>query len=180
MSVFKFFIFICFMASSMAMAQDQVKSGLTFQEWKDQQILEAQNQLLRINTRIAQSKSKKTPGAESKDLTDTKVPAGRIKKVTDSDTLALFEKDLRRAQDSIEAANSLGVSDYINIYLPTLQDQPESVGLLAEKMSKEDLSLLFKSMVSRGAEVSTKADDAKRSMRGSLLNGVSVSNLKGP
>jgi hypothetical protein len=160
------------------LAQDLVKPGLTFQEWKDQQILEAQNQVLRINTRIAQSRTKKT--SDSKDLVDAKVPAGRIKKVTDSDTLALFEKDLRRANDSVEAANGLTVQDYINIYLPTLQNQPESVGLLADKLSKEDLALLFKSMVNKSGEAPSKADDAKRGTRGTLLNGVSVSNLKGP
>lgn len=165
--------------AAMAWAQDtKITPALTFQDWKENQLLEAQNQVLRANAKISQLKNKK---ASVEDKKDSSTMAGttnaRVKKLSDSDALAGAEKDLRRAQESLEATNALTVNDYITIYLPTLQNQPEAVNGLVEKLSKEELTELFKGLVVKPV----KADDAKRNTKSSLLSGVSLtSNSKTP
>lgn len=128
---------------------------VNFQAWKEQQVLEAQNQILRINTRISQLKSGKSGSAPQKNVN---LPNSRVKKTADADSLALADRDLKRAQESLEAANGLQLDDYINVYIPTLQDQPEALGKLAEKLSKEELAEIFKMTYSKGSRTS----DAKR------------------
>lgn len=138
-----------------ALAQDV--SPLTFQAWKEQQILEAQNQTLRVSARISQLKSGK---AAAPAKAEGSLPAlnSKIKKAAETDSLAAAEKELRRNQESLQTANALSLEDYVSVYLPTLQDQPEALQSLAAKLSKDELAEIFKALVSRGA-----APDAKRS-----------------
>ncbi len=130
---------------------------MNFQTWRTQQVLEAQNQTLRIAARISQIKTGKT-SSENKSAGSSSFQNSHLKTTTDSESLAVVERDLKRAQDSLQAANSLQLDDYISIYLPTLQDQPEDVKALAEKLSKEDLAEIFISLVKRGS----KTSDSKR------------------
>ena len=123
-------------------------SGLTFQSWKEQQVLEAQNQMLRISARINQLKTSKGVKGDPKDPSLAKLPTSRVKK-TELDPIVSAEKELKRGQESLDAANSLQLEDYISIYLPTLQDQPGALDKLAEKLSKEELAEIFKGMLKR-------------------------------
>lgn len=176
MSVLKTLIIILAVAAHMAGAQDAPKTvALTFQDWKQFQVLEAQNQVLRTGSKLTQIKAKKPAGPEVKDgASPTPTGSARVKMVSESDNLAVAERDLRRAQESLETANSLTVNDYISIYLPTLQNQPEALSQLSEKLSKEELAELFKGLVARPA----KPDDAKRSGKNSVLSGVTLSSNK--
>ena len=125
-------------------AQEPSVSALTFQSWKEQQTLEAQNQALRISARISQLKSTKATVTENK---ETKLPNGKVRKSEDS--VAAAERDLRRAQDSLQASSGLTLEDYTTIYLPTLHNEPEALGALALKLSKEELAEIFKLLVGR-------------------------------
>lgn len=137
-----------------ALAQDV--SPLTFQAWKEQQILEAQNQTLRVSARISQLKSGK--GAAPVKADSLPAMNSKVKKAADVDSLAVAEKELRRNQESLQTANALSLEDYVSVYLPTLQDQPEALQTLATKLSKDELAEIFKALVSRSS-----APDAKRS-----------------
>jgi hypothetical protein len=142
---------------------------LTFQDWKEQQVLESQNQVLRTSTRISQIKTGKPAKSDSKDASTPALPPNRrVKKTSESDQLAIAEKDQKNAQESLEAARALQFDDYITIYLPTLQDQPEAVDKLAEKLSKDELAEIFKGLIKHGA----KTNDTKRSM----LEGLAASS----
>ena len=112
---------------------------LAFQAWKDQQVLEAQNQVLRIAGRSTSAPAK-----------------GKSAKLDNS------ARDLKRAQESLDASNGLQFDDYINIYLPTLQDQPEVFHQLVEKLSKDELAEIVKTLVKKNA----KPIDAKRNTPG--------------
>lgn len=147
------------------LAQDQ--APLNFQSWKDQQVLDAQNALLRISARIAQLKSGKG-GAASKE--SAALPANSKLKKAEVDTVAGGERDLRRAQESLQAANNLTLDEYIAIYLPTLRDQPEALQQLSQKLSKEELVEIFKGLVRKDV-----APDAKRSGL-SMTDGLNVSS----
>lgn len=142
-----------------AYAQDPVPSVLNFQAWKDQQILEAQNQTLRISARISQLKGTK-PG--TKDAKDIAVPNGKVKKF-EADTVTGAERDLKRSQESLASANGLTLEDYVTVYLPTLQGQPEALQNLSQKLSKEELAEIFKVLVGKGSV----AADTKR--QGALI-----------
>lgn len=145
---FEFFIIILLAVfCSLAFADP---SAYTFQEWKQQQILEAQNQMLRISAKINQLKATKPGKSESKDAGWANIPNRRVKKTTQTDPVASAEIDLKNAQECLEAANELQFDDYISIYLPTLSDQPDQVNKLAEKLSKDDLAEIFKGLVKRG------------------------------
>jgi hypothetical protein len=143
-----------------AFGQEPQVVALTFQAWKDQQVLEAQNQILRISARLNQLKNGKASGTESKETAN--LPSNRLKKVGEADSLALAEKDLKRAQESMETATGLQFENYIDIYLPSLQDQPEAAAKLIEKLSKEELMEITKALLRKGSRTSDARRNAGR------------------
>lgn len=148
-----------------AYAQEpQTPSPLTFQAWKDQQVLEAQNQVLRVSARISTLRT-------TRPSTTKKEPAhlanGRLKKVADGDTLAAAEQDLKTAQDVLARANNLQFDDYVDAYIPTLANQPELLQKLAEKLTKDDLAAILKGVMNQSTNY-----DAKRSA--AIAEGLSV------
>ena len=149
----KILFLIALIFSPVAFAQEPLISVFTFQNWKEQQILDAQNQALRVSARIGHLKSSK--GTASKD--STPLPANSKFKKSEIDSVAAAERDLRRAQESLKAANDLNIEDYVTVYLPTLREDPEALQALAQKMSKEELAEIFKVLLRQ--EV---APDAKR------------------
>jgi hypothetical protein len=170
-------VFMVFVTSSITLSGFALAAGsaeptvLTFSAWRAEQVLEAQNQALRINARLNQSKASKAP-TEVKGSTNTKgLPGTRLKSTSDNESISVLEHDLKRAQDSLQAAHNLELDDYINIYLPTLQDQPDALNSLAEKLNKEDLVEIFKGLVKRG----TKSNDAM-SHNGATLEGLKLSS----
>ena len=150
---------------ALAFAQEPQVTAFSFQDWKEQQVLEAQNQMLRTSSRINGLKAAKSGKTDNKE--SAVLPNSRIKKAPITDSVAEAEKELKRAQESLEAANGLQLDDYINVYLPTLQEQPEALNRLADKLTKEELSEIFKGFLKKG----TRPSDAKRNH---------VSALEGP
>jgi hypothetical protein len=144
---------IALIFSTIALAQEPQISVFNFQTWKEQQILDAQNQTLRVSARISHLKSgKASTGKES-----TSIPANSKFKKSDGDSLSAAERDLRRAQESLKASIELNIEDYIMVYLPTLRENPEALQALAQKMSKEELAEIFKLLLSK-----ERAPDARR------------------
>ena len=158
----------------LAFGQEPQISALSFQDWKEQQVLETQNQMLRVSSRINVLKSSKAGKSDSRE--STVLPNGRVKKTPDTDTLAAAEKEMKRSQESLEAASALQMDDYITIYLPTLQDQPEALNKLANKMTKEELAEIFKGILKRTPK---PVVDAKRNTVSSLEGAASPARAKG-
>lgn len=151
--------------SAPLLAQDG--TPLTFQNWKDQQVLDAQNGLLRVSARISQLKNGKG-GTSAKE--SAALPANSKLKKAEVDTVSAAERDLRRAQESLQAANNLNLDDYVAIYLPTLRDQPEAIQQLGQKLSKDELVEILKGLVRKDGP-----PDAKRSGL-SMTDGLNVSS----
>lgn len=139
-------------------AQPVPPSVKTFQDWKDLQVLEAQNQLLRVGARMSQIRSGVGKGVRADLKEPAQLPSARVKPTAESDPMALAEKDLRRARESLETANALELSDYVNVYLPTLASQPEALQTLFQKLTKEELAEILKLLLARSSRI-----DAKRS-----------------
>lgn len=152
--------------ATVAQAQNPIPAEprpLSFAAWRDQQVLEGQNQVLRASSRVAQLKAGK---AQSKLPEPSEVPANaRMKKIGEGESLASAELDLKRAQETVESASKLQFDDYVEVYVPTLQDHPEALQKLSEKLSKEELIEILKLLMQR-----PKAADAKRSA--SLVGGL--------
>lgn len=155
--VLQFVLILLLTFGALGFAQEPQTSALTFQSWKEQQVLEAQNQMLRISARINQLKTSRNGKVDGKDESLGKLPSPRLKK-SEVDPILSAEKELKRGQESLDAANSLQLEDYISIYLPTLQDQPGALDKLAEKLSKEELAEIFKGVLKRNP----RTIDAKR------------------
>lgn len=144
----------CVLNSHAAMEPLSTPQPKTFQSWKDLQILEAQNQMLRIGARMTQIKAGKGARAEFKE--PSQLPTGRVRSTNDSDPMALAERDLRRARESLETATALDLTDYVNIYLPTLESQPETLQALLQKLTKEELAEILKVMLSKSSRIDAK------------------------
>ncbi len=140
-----------------AVAQEPVVPVYTFQTWKEQQVLEAQNQVLRISARISQLKPVKAAGAAEKESLHLR--NSRVKKV-ESDPLTSAERDLRRAQESLQAASNYGMDEYIAIYLPSLADQPDAIQSLTQRLSKEELAEIFKGLLNKAASIDARRNTA--------------------
>ncbi len=147
----KFALFALITASLTTFAQEPV--GLTFQSWKDQQVLEAQNQLLRASNRLAQAKTGRSPAplqtASTKPIND------KVKKTQD-DPVTAAERDVKRAQDTLERAKELDFAQYIEIYLPTLEGQPEVLQKLSDQFSKDELAQIVKTLMRRSGPADAK------------------------
>lgn len=147
------FIFAVTLLSLSVFAQEPQITVFAFQSWKEQQILDAQNQTLRISARIAQLKNGKAAAAKD----SSPLPMNSKFKKSETDTVAGAEKDLRRAQESLKAANDLTIEEYVNVYLPTLRENPEALQTLAQKMTKDELTEVFKVLLRKDT-----SNDAKR------------------
>ena len=85
---------------------------LSYRVWKEQQILDAQNSLLRAQSSLRQN--------------------------MDSDTRGRIEKEVRRASDQVDAAKEFNVEEYLAIYLSKFQDRSDLVLQMIDKLSKEE------------------------------------------
>lgn len=148
---------IMFAFGASVFAQEPQVNPLTFQSWKEQQVLESQNQVLRVSARIAHLRSGKGGTSGTKD--SIPLPSSKIKK-SEMDSVLAAEKDLRRAQDSLKAATELTLEEYIAIYLPTLRESPESLQTLSQKMSKEELAEIFKVLLRKDIPPDTKRNSS--------------------
>lgn len=153
MEAIRILVLLCLTMACLAFAQEPL-AGKSFQSWKDLQVLEAQNQVLRVSARISQIRAGKGANTNVKDLSN--IPAGRVKTASDADGLSLAERDLKRARESLEAANALELEDYVNIYLPSLEAQPEALNALLQKLTKEELADILKVVLSKNSGLTAK------------------------
>lgn len=142
--------------------------ALSFEAWKESQINDATTQMFKVSSRISQLRSGKPPVAGQKDNAQASLTSARFK-TADGDPLSLAEKDLRRAKESLETANNLMLSDYVAIYLPTLESQPDALQRLIERTPKEELGEIVKALLLKSHSI-----DAKRNS--SVISGLSPTN----
>ena len=162
--------------SAPAFAQDPSTAGpkpLTFAAWRDQQVLEGQNQVLRASARVAQLKAGKSISGKSVEPMDLPHNS-KWKKSAEGDSLAAAEQDLKRAQETVENASQAEFEDYVEVYIPTLTEHPEAVAKLAEKLSREELATIFKLLMRSQAAPS----NAKRNT--DLVGALNVSSRLKP
>jgi hypothetical protein len=123
------------------------ESPLKFKTWREQQILEAQNEVLRISARLHQQKSN-PKSAQDASSSDDFLITGRFERAPE-----VTDRDLKSAQESLTSARELNVEDYAAVYVATLKDQdPEQFSKLMDSLSKEELAQLMKALVKNKVE----------------------------
>lgn len=120
---------------------------MKYKGWKESQILEAQNEVLRISSKLKQSRGQAK--VERASLNDE-----RLEKSPE-----VTEKDLKRAQEQLEFARQLSFQDYAEVYVSGLQQNPEQFSKLVDSLSREELSQIMKILMK---SKSPETNDAKR------------------
>lgn len=139
---------------SSAWAQGPSSEPMPFKNWRDQQVVEAQNQVARVSNRIVLLKAGRVKPeevtAEFNNFEDTQNSAETVKltskaqKMSSNDVLARLEKELSQRQKSLEFARDLGFQEYFLGYLTQFQENPEAISAVAGKLSKEEVTELLK------------------------------------
>jgi len=138
-----------------AFAQDPSTEPLPFKNWKEQQIIDAQNQVARVSNRIVLLKAGKVrPEDISVEFNNFEedVPASvdsakltsKAQKLSSKDILARLEKELSRRQKSLEFAKDFGFEEYFLGYLAQFQENPEAISSVAGRLSKDEVTELLK------------------------------------
>lgn len=131
------------------------ETPLKFKAWKEQQIVEAQNEVLRISARLrAQKNSPKTEKSTDTDLLNS----NRFQQAPEVTT-----GDLKNAQETLTIAKEFTLEDYADVYVSNLQEEPELFTKLMNSLSKEEMAQLMKVLVkNKTPESSQQTNDAKR------------------
>lgn len=126
---------------------------LPFKNWKDQKVVEAQNQVARLGNRLVLLKAGKIKGEElaldMQTQSEDEAPAAmnsRTQKV-DRDVQARLERELGQAQKSVEFAKDLTFQEYVMGYLSQFADQPEVLSEISTRLTKEEMNELIKTLL---------------------------------
>jgi hypothetical protein len=143
---------------------------VAFKTWKDQQIIEAQNQLARVNNRLVLLKAGKVKPEEisaefnnfnalaknEKTGTSTPLPTSRAQKLSSKDVVSRLELELARTQKSLDFAKELGLQEYFLGYLIQFQESPEALAAVAGRLSKEEVAELLKVLLKSNQTATTQ------------------------
>ncbi len=98
---------------SLCLAQEP--SIMPFKAWKEQQLVEARNQVVRLNNKIALEKE-----------VDPKI-----------------ELEVQRANETFQSAKELSLAEYSAAYLAKFRNQPQALSALVKRLSKQETSELL-------------------------------------
>lgn len=147
---------------------------VSFKAWKDQQVIEAQNQLARLSNRLtlvkagkikaseiaaelnneSQNQADKSPTSKEAEMA---VESSRVQKIAATDVVARLERDQERAQKNLDFAKEVTIEDYFVVYLSQFQDNIEALQSVASKLSKDEVLVLLKSLL-KNSSGATSAD----------------------
>ena len=144
----------------MFMSWPALTEPMKFKSWKEQQILGAQNELLRISAKLHAPKAKSEATRAKSELDGT----NRFEKAGD-----VTDRDVKSAQESLEIAKNLTLEDYAEVYVAHLQDNPDQFAKLVDTLSKDELVQLVKILNKIRSE---EPSDPKKS----LTDGLSLSS----
>lgn len=149
---YKLSLMILMVAATAAVAQSPSTDPLSFKSWKEQQQVEAQNQLTRVNNRLVLLKAGKLKpedvvvefnGFGENDRDVPKLTA-RAQKITSNDILARLEREQSRSQKNVEFAKDLGIAEYFQGYLIQFQENQAALAQIAGRLSKDEVIELLK------------------------------------
>lgn len=161
----------------LGMAQEP-NAPLTFKAWREQQVVDAQNQLARLSNKIVLVKSGRmkaeeamadaTQGGES-DSAELQGLTARAQRAAAKDSLERLDRELQRARKAVEMTKDLGVQDYFIGYLSQFQNNSEALSQAASKLSKEEVTELLRSLLRLNGQPQNKPSGLEASVRAQSL-----------
>lgn len=182
--VLVYFFFSVLTVSAADRSQGSEAIPMSFTVWKDQQILESQNLVVRLSNRIQLVKTGRYKGQDSNldaqldqaDIYGDRQTASTTSSEGQSDSqqelLQKSERQLQQALENLQYAKELSLEDYLAVYLVKFKDNSEALSQLAGQLSQEEVSMVLQSLL-RGQEP-LPSPDAQR--KGSSM----VSEVKNP
>lgn len=165
------FIVILLAFSALALAQGPTGEPLTFKAWKEQQVIDAQNHLARVNNRIVLLRTGKVKpeeiSAEFNNFKDSQVQVeaakltSRAQQLSSSDVLSRLDKELSRSQKGLDFAKDLDLQDYFLGYMVQFQENPDALAAVASRLSKEEVAELLKFLL-KSTQPSVGSGEGKR------------------
>ena len=138
----------------------------SFKTWKKHQVVQAKNEVVRLNNKIHLIKTgryKMQPSQISEVTTATasggeQAYAKRTLSVDDKKeresikaaeqkVLKQSEQKLKMAKGNLRYAKELSIDDYLAVYLGRFRSDPAALAKAAEKLSKEEISALLSSFL---------------------------------
>lgn len=150
---YKISLMILMLAASVSQAQTATTiDPLSFKSWKEQQQVEAQNQLTRVNNRIVLLKAGKLKPEDvavefnhfGEVEADGPKLTARAQKISSTDILVRLEREQSRSQKNLEFAKDLGLEEYFLGYLNQFQENQSALSQVAGRLSKEEVIELLK------------------------------------
>jgi len=115
---------------------------LNFQDWKTQQIREAQEALERANGVKRKAPAVATKGS-AKTVAATELPSTQRIHVNDGVESGPQSREVRAAQETLQYAHDLGVEEYITVYLVQFKEDVRALALLMQKLSPQESAQLI-------------------------------------
>ncbi len=126
--------------AAFAAPQPASEAPQIYKIWKDQQIVEAKNNVVRIANKITLARAGKLPEKELQAL----------------QPLERMDNELRVAQENLQIAQELSVEDYFVVYLSRFKSRPDAIQSVASRMSKDEVAELIRAMLNRGEATTTQ------------------------
>jgi len=159
-------MFLVFAITLVAKAEDSPQA-LSFKAWKEQQVLSAQNRLLRVSVELDQLKESHEPKeSKDKEATSKEKALERFQKTQVKSELTRATKELAMAKQAVESASDLTLDDYVTIYLPTLSQAPEAIEALVGSMTKEELAQVFSEILKRQSDQRDRSTSSSPKLSG--------------
>lgn len=107
-------------------------SVLSFQTWKNQQVMKSQNRMVELANKALMTKTNQAPMPNIEH---------QVSAIDDNDsTLEDLSKNLKQAQQDLQISQELEFEDYLTVYLSQLGADKVSLKRLAEKLTTDQVT----------------------------------------
>lgn len=139
-------LFLALVQGAAGFGQDLLSPPLPFKAWREQQLMEARNQVVRVTNKMTLDRSQPVP-------LQTSVEANPSKGLKGSKP----ETELKRALDNLQSAKELTIEDYFLVYLSRYKGQPQALEFIAQRLTREEIAELLKVMLNSSSVESLKS-----------------------
>ncbi len=158
-----FYIYISLVTVAALAAPKASDSPIVFKSWKEQQLIEARNNVVRMANKITLFRAGKVSEQEIiQELSANNIDAEStsVQKANSQKPIERLENELRVAQENLQIAQELTVEDYFIVYLSQFRSKPDAIQSVASRMSKDEVAELIRAMLNRGAAATSAGGGA--------------------
>ncbi|MCB0357256.1 MAG: hypothetical protein KDD40_09630 [Bdellovibrionales bacterium] len=156
-------IFLSFTFQGMAEEVPLEAKAVSFNKWKQLQVVEAQNKVVRLSNLLLLLKSEKytlensLPQVANESKQDIQIPEKQQQEL-----IGQTEGQLKTAVASLDFAKELTLNDYFSVYLRQFKDNKSALEALAQDMDKSEIAEVLSSLISvNSSPVSVDVEENK-------------------